>query len=81
MKKSLLPMLISAAVAVDGIWGLDSITHLQRRNVRLKQPHWKSTQSDVAKSDAIAKAEAKRARKKAKKLCAQVVADHGDELE
>ena len=55
MKKSLLPMLISAAVAVDGIWGLDSITHLQRRNVRLKQPHWKSTQSDVAKSDAIAK--------------------------
>ena len=66
MKKSLLPMLISAA-AVDGIWGLDSITHLQRRNVRLKQPHWKSTQSDVEKSDAIAKAEAKRARKKAKK--------------
>ena len=67
MKKSLLPMLISTAVAVAGIWGLDSITHLQRRNVRLKQPHWKSTQSDVAKSDAIAKAEAKRARKKAKK--------------
>ena len=47
--------------------GLDSITHLQRRNVRLKQPHWKSTQSNVEKSDAIAKAEAKRARKKAKK--------------
>lgn len=38
MKKSLLPVLIGAAV--DGIWGLDSITHLQRRNVRLKQPHW-----------------------------------------
>lgn len=65
-EKSLLPMLISAAV--DGIWGgLDSITHLQRRNVRLKQPHWKSTQSDVEKSDTIAKAEAKRARKKPKK--------------
>jgi len=67
MKKSLLPALIGAAVAVDGIWGLDSITHLQRRNVRRNQPHWKSTQSDAAKSDAIAKAEAKRARKKAKK--------------
>ena len=67
MKKSLLHALIGAAVAVDGIWGLDSITHLQRRNVRPKQPHWKATQSDKAKSDALAKAEAKRTRKQAKK--------------
>lgn len=67
MKTSLLPALIGAAVAVDGIWGLDSIKHLQRRNVRRKQPHWKATQSDKAKSDALAKAEAKRARKQAKK--------------
>ena len=67
MKKSLLPALIGAAVAVDGIWGLDSITHLQRRNVRPKQPSYKETQSAAAKKEALAKAEAKRARKKAKK--------------
>ena len=62
MKKSLL-FALSVGI-VNSLYGLDTVATNTRRE---KQPHWKAIQSHEAKCDAIAKAEAKRARKQYKK--------------